>query len=351
MKLHNPNRREFLKTTLCASSLLMLPGCSHNLATTKAPFVMTVKGPIRAQDMGFTLTHEHLFANLNSYQDQMKFRLDVNLDEVVEVTLPYLLRIRELGCATLIDCTATHLGRNPVLLKRLSDASGINILTVTGNYLSADGRFMPPYVVQENTEQLAARWLKEWTDGIDGTGIRPAFIKLGMEGGPLKPLEQKTLEAAIIAHRKSGMTIGCHIGPWREVTPGHNAQSAREQIHLLEKSGLSPSCWIWIHAQNEVDSSQHIYAGKRGAWLSFDEFRPNRIERYVDLVRRMRDAGLLDRVLLSQDGGWYSAGEPRGGDFAPFHPIFTDLISALLDSGFTQADINQLFVVNPARAF
>ena len=65
----------------------------------------------------------------------------------------------------------------------------------------------------------------------------------------------------------------------------------------------------------------------------------------------MKAEGLLGQVVLSQDAGWYTLGEPRGGDFSPFDPILTELVPALIESGLEQDDIDMLFVKNPARAF
>lgn len=346
------NRREFIHSSLMVSAGATLPACSPlKMKKPESVKVMTVNGPLNAGELGFTLTHEHLFADVRPYNEQVKNPIATDIDEVIEVVLPYLQEIRARGCRTLIDCTATHLGRNPLLIKRLSEASGLHMLTVTGNYLAADGVFVPPYVINDSTDQLARRWIGEWKDGIGETGIRPGLIKLGMNGGPLSLVEKKALQAAATTHLVTGLTIGTHIGPWRDVDPGFNATSAFEQIALLEKIGISPSAWIWIHAQNEKDLGQHTLAARRNAWISFDGFRPDQTDNYIAMIDRMRSAKLLHRVLVSQDAGWYTAGEPRGGDFAPFHPIFTSLIPALKENGFTEDDIHTVFVSNPARAF
>jgi len=68
-------------------------------------------------------------------------------------------------------------------LRRLSKASGLHILTVTGNYAADDYKHLPPEVYTVSAEALGQRWIDEWTNGIDGTGIRPGFIKLGFNGG------------------------------------------------------------------------------------------------------------------------------------------------------------------------
>jgi len=312
---------------------------------------MTVTGPIPASAMCTTLTHEHLFANLQPYEEWARAPHSYDRDEVVEVVLPQLTRVRQLGCKTLIDCTATHLGRDPVLIKRLSQASGLQMLTVTGNYAAAEGRFLPPYVFSESVDALARRWIDEWNDGIEGTGIRPGLIKIGLDGGPLTDIEQKLIRASAMTHRATGLTIGAHTGPWREVRPGYNATSAFEQLAQLQAAGVDPSAWVWMHAQNEKSAAQRVRAARRGAWVSFDGFRPESVDDYVDMVTHMRDEGLLHRVLISQDAGWYRAGEPRGGAFNPFHPLFTSFVPALRRSGLDATEIQTLLIDNPAAAF
>lgn len=65
----------------------------------------------------------------------------------------------------------------------------------------------------------------------------------------------------------------------------------------------------------------------------------------------LRSRDLLHRVLISQDAGWFSAGEPGGGDFSPFHPVLTLLLPALREADYSNAEIDTLFVRNPAAAF
>jgi phosphotriesterase-related protein len=351
------NRRSFVRSLCAASAVLATSGCGSRFpsASSAAPGVaraqvMTVKGAIDAADMGVTLAHEHLFADLRAYAEQQQ-AISIDEDEVVDVVLPHLRRIVELGCRTLVDCTATHLGRHPRLIRRLSDASGLHMLTVTGNYLSADRRFMPPYVEEDSTESLAQRWIDEWEHGIDGTGIRPGLIKLGVEGGPLPAIEEKLLRAAILAHRESGLAIAVHIGPWCETQAGWNAASALAQVRLLEKEQIDPSAWIWMHAQNEGDAAQRVAVARRGGWVSLDGFRAGEEARYVRMVAELREAGVLDRVLVSQDAGWYTAGEPRGGEFVPFDALFTALVPALRSHGLREEEIETLLIGNPARAF
>jgi phosphotriesterase-related protein len=292
--------------------------------------------------MGVTLAHEHVLASFQPDTERQKKPLTYQQDEVVEVVRPYLNQIKKLGCQTFVDATAVGLGRDVRLLKRLSDETGLNILTVTGNYAAFDGKFLPPYVFADSVDALARRWIDESRNGIEGTGVRPGFIKLGFNGGPLTGPEQKLIRAAAIAHRETGLTIGAHTGP---------AVSAFEQLSILKRAGVHPSAWMWIHAQTEHDPAQHVKAAHLGAWVSFDGVAPDTVAAHVKMAARMRSEGLLDRVLVSQDAGWYHVGEPHGGKFRPFSTVFTDFIPAAKTAGFTDSDIEMLFVHNPGNAF
>jgi phosphotriesterase-related protein len=356
-------RRTFLQTSsaLFATTLGRAATPAERLAPA-APQIMTVRGPIDAAQMGIACTHEHLLADFRSLDEKARTPRPYDPAEVVAVVSPLLERIRQLGCRTFVDCTAVGLGRDASLLKRISEASGLHILTVTGNYAAWDQRALPPYVFRDSEQALAQRWIDEWTHGIDGTDIKPGLIKLGFAGGPLPAVEQKLIRAAAIAHRETGLTIGAHISgpPPNAAQPGASASgkpwsagSAFDQLDVLEKAGVHPSAWIWIHAQNEKDHAHHVTAARRGAWISFDGLgAPGQpAADYVDMVNRLRQQGLLDRALVSQDAGWYHVGEPRGGKIRSYEALFTTFIPTARAAGFSQAEVDTLLIHNPARAF
>jgi phosphotriesterase-related protein len=335
-------RRDFLTGTALA---VAAASSRLGLAAPPAvePRVMTVTGWLPARQMGLTLAHEHALANFAGYDAWTRRPHPYRRKEVVEVVLPRLIRLHHLGVRTFVDATATFLGRDPSLLAELSRRSGLNILTVTGNYAAFDNRFLPPWAFTDTPAQLAARWVAEWDHGIEGTPVRPGFIKLGFNGGSLSPVERNLIRAGAIAHLKTGLTIGAHTGP---------AVAAFEQLTELEKAGVHPSAWIWIHAQNEKDPERHLEAARRGAWVEYDGIDPTTIDLHVGLVARMREEGLLDRVLISQDAGWYAVGEPHGGDTPrSYETMFTHFLPALRAKGFGDGEIETLLINNPARAF
>ena len=340
-------RRRFIHGLFgAAATTLLAEACTRAgirpAATTPASRAMTVRGWIDASDMGLTLPHEHALVSFQPYAEWATRPITYDRDEVVRVVLPRLRRLRELGCRTFVDATPMNVGRDPALLRRLSEESGLHVLTPTGNYAARENSFLPPHVYSLTAEALAGRWIREWTDGIDGTGVRPGFIKLGFNGKTLSDVERKLIHAAALTHRATGLTIGAHTGP---------AVSALEQLAHLERAGVHPSAWIWIHAQAEPDSAQHIAAARRGAWISLDGIDSGSLERHVGFVTRLRDAGLLDRVLISQDAGWYSVGQASGHMSRSYETMFTAFLPALRARGFSAAEIDTLLVRNPAKAF
>lgn len=307
---------------------------------TKESHIITVTGEIPASEMGKTLHHEHLLVDFIGADSTGYHRW--NKAEVVEKVLPYLLEIKKLGYKTLIECTPEYLGRDPELLQLLSEKSGIQILTNVGYYSAVGAKFIPPHGFSETPEQLAARWIEQAQNGIEGTGVHPGFIKIAVERAPLKPINRKVVEAACITHKATGLTIMSHTGL---------AVPAFQQLDILKEYGIHPSAFIWTHAHNEKDNSKLIEAAKMGTWIAFDNFKPERLERYIQFILQMKKEGLLGHVLLSHDAGWYKPGEPDGGTFRGFTDIEEMLIPALLKRGLTQPDIYILFVQNPAEAF
>src|SRR5690349_5666861 len=86
--------------------------------------VMTVRGFVDADKLGFTLPHEHVLVDFIGADAVSSTRY--NQDSAYLTILPHLLALKSQGAATLIECTPAYLGRDPVLLKRLSLKTGLN---------------------------------------------------------------------------------------------------------------------------------------------------------------------------------------------------------------------------------
>ena len=313
-------------------------GCTHQ--ESEQGKIYSVNGEISPSEMGLTLIHEHILVDFIGADSTGYHRWDK--DSVVQRVLPFLEEIKARGVKTLVECTPSFLGKDPVLLQKLTEASGIQFITNTGYYGAVEGKYLPPHAFTESAEQLAKRWVKEFQEGIEDTGVRPGFIKISVNSGaPLSEMDTKLVMAAALTHRETGLLIVSHTGTW---------ETANAEIEVLKEEKIDLSHFVWVHAQAEKDFENYKKAAEEGVWISLDGIAwdiPGHLERIV----YCKENGLLNHVLLSHDAGWYSPGESNGGDFKGFTALFDELIPILKEKGFTQSELDLMLIENPAKAF
>jgi phosphotriesterase-related protein len=318
-------------------ALLLVYRCNTDK---KESFIMTVNGPVPTSRMGTTLTHEHILVDFIGADSIKESRWDRT--KVIARSLPYLRQIREPGCLTFVDCTPAYLGRDPLILKSLSDSTGLNIITNTGFYGAINNKYIPAFALSESPDQLAAGWIKEWEQGINGTGIKPGFIKIAVNRDSLSEFHKVLITAAARAHLKTGLTIASHTGP---------ALPAFQQLEILGKEGVAPEAFIWVHALNEKDTLNIIRAAQAGAWISLDKLNENSVGEHLNMIKILKQNNLLNKVLISHDAGWYDPAKKDGGTFRGYTTLFEKLIPALREEKFSEAEIQQIFITNPSKAF
>lgn len=303
--------------------------------------INTVGGPIPATELGRSLTHEHVLVDFVGAAKTGYHRWD--RDEVVAVVLPHLLELKRAGYRSLFECTPAFIGRDPRLLQQLSARSGLRLITNTGYYGAGKNKYLPATAIDQTADELAEIWIAEFEHGIEDTGVKPGFIKIGVDGkNGLSKLHQRLVRAACRTHLKTGLTIASHTGP---------NESSLQQVEIVRSEGVLPEAFIWVHATS-AEADELIKAAQTGMWVSLDNIsKPARILPMVERLVALREAGLLSRVLISHDAGWYSPTKPRGGKFIGYTLIERSLVPALRDAGFRHEDIEQLLVKNPAAAF
>lgn len=345
-------RRTFLRTcaTLSAATCLPWPvtAGSPPAAAADTGRILTVSGPIDPSDLGFCLPHEHVLSRFGAPPAEQP---DFDTAAVLETVVPYLVYLRELGVASVADCTGYSFGRDPQRLHQLAGASGLHLITNTGYYGAADDRYVPAIAFDLDAQAIADRWVAEFTKGIGNTGIRPGFVKTAVDAGPLSTMDAKLVRAAAITHRATGLSLAIHTGD--------NPDAALQQLDILAEEGVSPEAWAWTHAQNLADPAPLIAAAQRGAWISLDgvktpyfqegQLRGERtLERHLQHVLALRAASLLDHVLLSHDGSTYP---PDPGARRPMDIIPNTFLPLLAAAGLSGEEITRLTVTNPARYF
>lgn len=332
-------RRNFLKSGIAAVSSLSLTG---NLvaSTAAADFtgkIMTVTGAISPTQVGIFLPHEHVMSIFGAPPAR---KPNYDQKKLFDGVLPYLKRIKSLGGNALADCTATYFGRDPLTLKELSEKSGLKILTNTGYYGAANDRYIPEQAFTDPVEKLARRWIGEWEHGIEGTGIRPGFVKIGVDSGPLSQIDAKLVRAAARTHLQTGLVLAIHTS--------NNPEAAMQQLDILKEENVHPNAWIWVHANKVKETKFLLRAAEKGAWIEFDGISPENREQHLNLIKLMKENGYFRQILLSHDGNSFRANNrpPK-----PYHFLFTDFIPALKVAGYTRQEIQTLTTENPVRAF
>ena len=87
--------------------------------------VETARGPIDDSELGFTLSHEHVFTANSGDNHWYPWLYD--FDASRRVILERLAAARAVGVQTLIDLTTPDLGRDAALVREMSEQSGMHV--------------------------------------------------------------------------------------------------------------------------------------------------------------------------------------------------------------------------------
>jgi len=145
--------------------------------------VMTVTGQVSVDDLGLTLMHEHFtFAYPGWFADDT---LSPYNREAAEIgCLKVLEDVKKLGVKTIVDATPADVGgRDPILLKALSEKSGVHIIAATGLFHENVGaanyyKWQASMRGRNLEEDLHELFTTELTVGIRGSGVKAGLLKV-----------------------------------------------------------------------------------------------------------------------------------------------------------------------------
>ena len=300
--------------------------------------LITTLGPMREEELGVILPHEHVFVDLRTSEEPGYGEADPA--DVVRLMAPEIEAARAIGVTAIVEPSTVGVGRRVDILLAVSRATAFPLVAPTGVYREP---WLPRWVHEAAEAELREWMVGELTGRIDGTEVQAGWIKVGASDEGLTDAEAKVLRAAAGASAATGAAIGSHT---------LRGAVARSQLDLIEASGAAPERFVWIHAQQEPDVAIHHELGRRGAWIEYDTIgEAGRDDQFVDLIRRALDAGLEDRLLLSQDRGWYDPAMAGGGEPRPFTYLIERFLPQLGAAGVGEATIDALMRRNPYRAF
>lgn len=301
------------------------------------PLLYTTLGPRAAAELGMILPHEHLFVEFRT--PETPGHAEADTADVIRLMAPEVERARAAGVTAIVDCTPVGVGRRADILRAVSEATGMPLAVPTGIYREP---WVPRWAIEASEAALRDWMLGELAGEIAGSGVRAAWVKLSAGDDGITPVEAKILRAAAHAAREQDATIGSHTirGP-----------VAREQLEIIEACGHDPQRFIWIHASAEEEFSLNLELARRGAWIEYDWIGGQPDELILDRVLRMLDAGHGERLLLSQDRGWYDPALPGGGAPKPYTYLSETFLPKLRAAGVDEATVRMLTVENPFRAY
>ena len=304
--------------------------------------VQTVLGRIDPTDLGFTLPHEHTQIALWHVRDRWDY-WQLTRDE--PAILEELAAFRDAGGRSLVDLTGAGVGRDPTWLAGLARSSGLNVVMGCGWYREA---YYPAdlLVDRRSVDDLADELVREATDGVGDTGIKPGIIgEIGTDKPWVSALEERVHRAAARAARRTGLAITTH---------GVLSAVGLDQLRIFEDEGVDPARVVIGHADSYPQLDHHLAIVDRGASVEFDFLGMSftAVERHgesrvVDLLCELLARGHEDRILLSQDVCHDSQLLRYGGNGYTY--LATTFLPRLRAAGVTDAEIEAMTVANPRR--
>jgi phosphotriesterase-related protein len=301
--------------------------------------LITTLGPKRADELGIVLAHEHVFVDLRT-PDQPGYA-EADATDVVSLMAPEVERAQLAGVTAIVEASTVGVGRRADILKAVSEATRFPLVVPTGIYREP---WVPAWAHRASEAELHDWMLGELTEGIESTGVQAGWIKLSAGDDGLTAAETKILRAAGRAAAATNSAIGSHTVKGRVV---------RDQLDILEAIGHTPDRFVWIHTQAEPDPELHLEIARRGAWVEYDAIGSDDFDEsfFVGRVARVLDAGLGERLLLSQDRGSFDPAQPHGGTPRPYTHLTERFLPALRAAGVDDATIRLLTQTNPFAAF
>ena len=304
--------------------------------------VQTVRGKVDPADLGFTLPHEHTAISLWHVPDRWDY-WELTRDEAV--ITDELKRFAAVGGQTIVDLTLAGVGRDPGWLTTIAGASGLHVVMGCGWYR---GAYYPAtaQIERRSTDDLADELVREATDGVGDSGIRPGIIgEIGTDKPWVSALEERVHRAAARASRRTGLAITTHAVM---------SDVGLAQLAIFEEEGADPARVVIGHADSYPVLDHYLAIVGRGASVEFDflgmSFTPTERRgegRIVELLCELLARGHAERILLSQDVCHNSQLKHYDGN--GYVHLYESFLPRLRAGGASDADITRLTVTNPVR--
>jgi len=328
----------------------------------EAKTIPTVLGPIAAGDLGMTLPHDHPcslwdfrrvpYPGPRPDELAQKYRNEQNHTLLAFWDL-LGAELKRNGLRSILDPSPEYLGRAVGTLQEISRRTGLNIMCATGYYVPSQ---RPADFVARGVDAAKDYMVRELTEGIAGTSVRPAVIKLAV-GGPVgNESDNLMLAAAGRAQKETGAPITTHAT---------TTEGRRYLLDMLEKNGADLSRVAIGHADTNGSAEESAELLRRAGYVLYTIWgitdpkligsrTPVALDHSAKLIRGLMDRGLIDKVMFSIDSWIYLH---QGGIGLCLYDIpertsnfvFTFVLPQLRKLGISDGEIRRMMVDNPRR--
>ena len=311
--------------------------------------INSVLGPMDTADMGVTLSHEHVL--VSSAGIQYVYPEFIDRDGTIASGVADLREARGEGLRTIVDVTTLDLGRDIRLLEQVSRDSGVNIICATGIW-----RDIPRAFAAAKPDMIAPLFIREIEEGIEGTGIKAAIIKVANDMGGVTPEGEIILRAAARAQKATGVPISTHTYAPERV--------GEQQVAIFEDEGVDLNRAYVGHSNDSTDTDYLIGLLRKGVWIGLDRYPGGTMpgtpdwQGRTETAKKLIDAGFGHRIMLGHD--WSvtltiaskQAQEARRA-YNPDSYLFIsrNVLPRLMELGASQDHIDKIMVDNPRRFF
>ncbi len=253
--------------------------------------VETVNGAVDAGELGTVLIHEHVRFRDEAVAENWPRAYDGEHEMAAAVEAVNAAKDR--GVKTIVEPTAMFGGRDVRFQRKVSDATGVQIVPCTGIYTYD---FLPHYFQSRSEDQIAELFVTDIEQGVQETDIKAAFIKCAADEPGVTANIEKVHRAAARASVQTGAPIMAHSRPASNTGP--------RQVEIFLEEGVDPAKIQIAHTGDTDDLDYIERLLDTGVWIGLDRYG---LELYLPIERRnatlaeLLRRGHADRIHVSQD--------------------------------------------------
>ena len=321
--------------------------------------IETVTGGIDAGDLGRTLIHEHLAARDDALMHQFPHLGTVRENPIEAVDWEGAEAAAheaatwavERDIKSICDPSAMFLGRDVRMMKRVSEATGLQIVPCTGIYTYD---YLPTQLVSRDADMIADLFVHDIENGIQGTDIKAAFIKCAADEPGMTENIDKVHRAAARACNRTGAPIMAHSRPASGTGP--------KQVEIFLEEGVDPAKIQIAHTGDSPEVSYAEALLEKGVYIGLDRYG---IEMYLPYDQRqtvtlaLLEKGYEKQMFLAADScgtiDWFpvetvqqlaGAGMVKDWDI---RIVPDQVLPELREKGMTEDQERTMMVANPVR--